>query len=215
MAQKLILPFTRSMMLCGYKNPRYQKHWGYPHYGIDISTIQGGAGTNPKIYASGEGVVVAAGRDEKLGGAVAVLYSDVIMPDGTTADLIGRYMHLRSVAVKLGERVKTGSLLGVEGKEGTGDYHLHLEFDTDTKYPVYSPQVAGSNFWKKGTDSTVNPSLLLHIGAGQSLAAPTYNPEWLNKEDLNIPALSPEPKSISLAELGELLKERGIDTITL
>ena len=38
---KLIMPFKRQMMLCGYKNAEYQKYWGYPHYGVDISTIQG------------------------------------------------------------------------------------------------------------------------------------------------------------------------------
>ena len=71
--QRLIMPFKRQMMLCGYKNAEYKKHWGYHHYGVDISTIQGGAGTDPNIYASGNGIVLAAGWDKKLGGAICVM----------------------------------------------------------------------------------------------------------------------------------------------
>ena len=85
-----------------------------------------------------------------------------------------------------------GAVIGEEGKEGTTDYHLHLEFDTDVTpgYATWSPQVAGTGgFWKKGVDSTVNPSHLLHMGPGQSLAEPTYNPAWLNPEDCSIPVI--------------------------
>ena len=191
--QRLIMPFKKQMMLCGYRNAEYQKHWGYPHYGVDISTIQGGAGTDHNVYASGNGVVLLAGWDEKLGGAICVMYSGAYNhKTGKTTDVVARYMHLASVAVKTGDAVKTGTVLGVEGKEGTGDYHLHLEFDIDVKYPQYSPQVAGSTFWKKGTDSTVNPSYLLHINDDRKVVTPTYNPAWLNKEDIAIPPVPVE-----------------------
>ena len=70
--QKLIMPFKRQMMLCGYKNAEYLKYWGYPHYGVDISTIQGQGDNDPTVYASGYGVVLSAGWDIKLGGAVCV-----------------------------------------------------------------------------------------------------------------------------------------------
>lgn len=53
--QYLVMPFTRCMMLCGYKNPEYTKYWGYPHYGVDISTIQGGASDDHRILASAKG----------------------------------------------------------------------------------------------------------------------------------------------------------------
>ena len=185
------MPFLRQMMLCGYKNAEYKKYWGYAHYGIDLSTIQGGAGSDPTVYASGNGTVLAAGRDAKLGYGVCVLYPDCYNhKTGKTQSLTARYMHLRSVSCKAGDRVTAGTRLGVEGKEGTGDYHLHLEFDTDItpKYAAFSPQVAGSTFWKKGTDSTVNPSFVLHVGEGQAVAKPTYNPAWLNQEDQAIPA---------------------------
>lgn len=192
--QKLLMPFKSQMMLCGYKNAEYKKHWGYPHYGVDISTIQGQGGEDPTVYASGNGIVLLAGWDEKLGGALCVFYPEAYNHEtGKYADLVARYMHLAFVAVKTGSAVRPGDVLGIEGKEGTADYHLHLEFDTDIKYPAYSPQVAGSSFWKKGTDSTVNPSYLLHIGADQEIVKPTYNPAWLNTEDFVIPVIEVEP----------------------
>lgn len=200
--QKLIMPFKKQMMLCGYKNARYFKHWGYAHYGIDVSSIQGGAGTDAHVYASGDGVVLAAGKDSRLGGAVAVLYYGALIRDtGETADLTARYMHLTSVSVKTGDKVKAGDVLGIEGREGTQDYHLHLEFDRDTapQYATWSPQVAGSDFWKKGVDSTVNPSFVLHVGPGQEIAKPTYNEAWLNPEDLelgNWTAAPPDEKAL-------------------
>ena len=70
--QKLRLPFKESTMLCGYKTQRYLNAWGYPHYGIDISTYQGKKVPDHTIYASGVGTVVAAGWDSKLGGALCI-----------------------------------------------------------------------------------------------------------------------------------------------
>lgn len=196
MSQRLILPFVRSMMLCGYKVAEYREHWGYPHYGIDISTIQGGAGKDPTVYASGTGRVLAAGKDAKLGYGLAVLYPGAVNHrTGKAADLTARYMHLREIYVKAGEEVAPGDKLALEGKKGTGDYHLHLELDADARaeYARWSPQVSsGLTFWVHGVDSTVNPSDYLHIGQGQSLADPTYNPAWLNPEDFTIPALPEE-----------------------
>jgi len=189
--QKLIMPFKRQMMLCGYKVEPYRKHHGFLHYGVDVSSIQGGAGTDAHIYASGHGTVLAAGRDSRLGGAVAVLYPDALNhATGDVRGLVARYMHLTSVSVKAGDAVAPGDELGVEGKEGTSDYHLHLEFDTDTNpaFATWSPQVKSGNFWKKGTDTTVNPSHVLHVGPEQVIVEPNYNPAWLNPEDFTIPA---------------------------
>lgn len=188
--QYLRMPFKRQMMLCGYKNEEYRKYWKYLHYGIDVSTIQGGAGTDPTIYASGDGTVIAAGKDNSLGGAIAILYKDCIDRDGNVKDIVARYMHLTTISVETGDKVVAGDVLGIEGKEGTGDYHLHLEFDIDTDYPLYSPQVSyGHTFWKKGTDSTVNPSLWMFTAPDQVIVKPTYNPAWLEPADLNIPAM--------------------------
>lgn len=196
--QKLILPFQKQMMLCGYKNPEYTKHWGYPHYGIDISAAQ--AVADKTLYASGEGIVIACGFDNSGGNVIVVLYKDCYNHStGKSCDLIARYMHLASIDVSANQKVTTGQILGVEGNTKTGDFHLHLEFDTDTAYSVYSPQVSGKddnltvaqgNILHKGTDTTVNPSHILHIGDGQVIVNPTYNPAWLNSEDFTIPMAS-------------------------
>ena len=218
--QKLRIPFRKAMMLCGYKNDKYKTYWGYAHYGIDISTKQGGAGEDDTVYASGAGKVVAAGWDSKLGGAVCVQYDDVYNhKTGETISVIARYMHLKSVSVKTGDMVTLDTPLGVEGKEGTGDYHLHLEFDADLKYPKWTPQVSsGLSFWVRGVDSTINPSYLLHQDDFHVLVEPTYNPEWLNSEDFTIPFVedyTPTSKTITLEDLRAILRDRGIDTITL
>ena len=190
--QKLTMPFTAQMMLSGYKNAKYLAHWGYAHYGVDISTIQGNAGSDHKIYASGTGKVVLAGLDNNVGNCVAVQYDDCYNhKTGKTCSLVARYMHLASIAAKVGQAVTAGTVLGVEGNTGTTDPHLHIEFDTDCQWPAYSPQVKGGTVIRKGTDSTVNPSYILHVGTGQKIVAPTYNPAWLNAEDYTIPALMP------------------------
>lgn len=200
MTQTLQLPFQAQMMLCGYKNEKYRAHWGYPHYGIDISSMQGGAGTDAQIYASGEGRVLAAGRDNTLGYGVAVLYENCKSRSGETRSLTARYLHMRTLLVRAGDRVHAGTPLGLEGKEGTKDYHLHLELDTDIResFAVWSPQVsAGHTFWKKGSDTTVNPSLWLWRAENQTLAEPTYNPAWLNPEDVSIPDAESEIERLS------------------
>lgn len=215
MTQRLILPFVRSMMLCGYKVEKYRAYWGYPHYGIDISTIQGGAGDDPTVYASGTGRVLAAGKDAKLGYGLAVLYPGAVNHrTGKAVDLVARYMHLREIYVKAGDEVAPGDKLALEGKEGTGDYHLHLELDTDTreKYARWSPQVSsGLTFWVKGVDSTVNPSDYLHTGPGQSLADPTYNPAWLNPGDFAIPPIPDSPEDTVPREEYEAMKAKYND----
>lgn len=213
--QRLVMPFKRQMMLCGYKNAQYLQHWKYPHYGVDISTIQGNAGKDHTIYASGDGTVVAVGQDQKLGWGIAILYRDALNHNtGESRDLIARYMHLPEAWVQTGETVRAGTPLGPEGKEGTTDYHLHLEFDTDTQWPAYSPQVAGGTFWKRGIDSTVNPSHLLHVGQDQEIVEPTYNPEWLNPEDFAIPKI-PGEINISVDDSRYLRLKEKYDALEL
>ncbi len=122
-------------------------------------------------------------------------------------DLVARYMHLERIAVQAGQKVARGDPLGVEGKSGMGgwDYHLHLEFDTDTSWPCHSPQVAGRSIIKRGTDSSVNPSDVLYVDADQVIVDPTYNPAWLNPEDFTIPVLS-KVDMVSREEYEALMK---------
>ena len=198
--QYLILPFKRQMMLCGYKNVEYLKSWGYNHFGIDISAYQADKTGNLTVYASGEGTVLAAGKDSALGYGLAILYPDCYNhKTGKTQSLTARYMHLAAISVKKGDKVKPGQPIAVEGKEGTvgvDNYHLHLEFDTDTTpaYATWSPQIKKGrvSFWRNGVDSTVNPSFVLYKGADQILVPPKFNQSWLNAEDKQFPAAPKE-----------------------
>lgn len=208
MTQRLRMPFKRQMMLCGYKNERYKSYWGYPHYGIDVSSVQGGAGDDDTVYSSGSGVVLAAGKDDVLGFGAAVLYKNCVGREGEVCDVLLRYMHMRELFVKAGDTLQKDGRIGREGKEGTLDYHLHLEVDTDVRreYACWTPQVAPCRtFWKKGTDSTLNPSLWLWQEKERETVSPTYNREWLNAEDLTIPVY--EEGSDALSEIALLAKK--------
>jgi murein DD-endopeptidase MepM/ murein hydrolase activator NlpD len=101
------------------------------HTGIDMAYHTPTCGG--PIYAAGDGVVLADGRpleaydDDAIG---------VII--GHSQRLQTWYWHLSKEVVKVGEKVKTGDLLGYEGQTGiaTG-CHLHFEvwFDDDPVNP--------------------------------------------------------------------------------
>lgn len=84
------------------------------HAGIDI-----GAGANMAVVSAGEGRVVRAGWYGGYGNCVDVSHS---------GGIVTRYGHLSSIAVKVGNKVKRGQLLGRVGSTGnsTGP-HLHFE----------------------------------------------------------------------------------------
>ncbi len=191
--QKLILPYKSCKVVAGYKRPAYRNYWGYNHYGCDYVGVG-----NLDIIASGNGTVLTAGYDNNVGNTVCILYPDAYNhKTGKTQSLIARYMHLKSISVKVGQKLKAGDKIGMEGATGRGNWssHLHIEFDTDTAWPNYSPQVAGANLIKKGVDSTVNPSHLFHRGAGQSIS--NYGtPNYTIAEDWTLPVLAADSGGI-------------------
>ncbi len=84
------------------------------HPGIDISAPRG-----KKVMASTDGLVVFAGRHRGYGKLVTL---------GHPFRISTRYGHLGRVAVKVGQKVKKGDILGYVGSTGraTGP-HLHYE----------------------------------------------------------------------------------------
>lgn len=222
MAQRLLLPFRRAMIICGYKTDAYLKAWGYPHYGIDISTYQGVNQADHYIRASGDGTVVKVGNDGSLGKGLCVVYLNCIARDGTVRSLTARYMHMQTVYVKAGQVVKAGDILADEGSVGTKEPHLHFELDTDIRnqYVHYSPQVSSANhsFWVKGYDSTVNPSLWLWQKAFEAVQQPYVftNRDWITAGvDDNLPTVPSEDQSARIAELeAEIAElEKIIETV--
>lgn len=84
------------------------------HSGLDLSGPHG-----TKVLSTGDGKVVAAGRDGAYGNAVDVQHGFGLMT---------RYAHLSQVLVKEGQAVKKGDVLGIQGSTGrsTGE-HVHYE----------------------------------------------------------------------------------------
>jgi len=162
-AQRLILPINECRVTAGYKNELYKKAWGFPHYGVDYHT---GAAT-PTIWGLGDGEVAAAGFDSLFGGTVVVVYPAVLVHwDGVVRDLVARCFHMKSIAVKAGQRVTKDTRLGIMGNTGhyKFDPHLHIEFDNDILRPCHVPGLAkDGNIIKRGMDTTIDPSGVLHV----------------------------------------------------
>lgn len=143
MQQKLILPLNRTLVTASMGNAAYRAKFGFPHYGTDMVSAVG----DTTIYASGTGTLIAAGWDKYAGNVVVIRYPGAGVPSGRHSggcDLpvlpsaeIGK--------IPAGENAITkDTILGRYGGSGMGSKsywspHLHVEADTDVRYPRYSP----------------------------------------------------------------------------
>lgn len=169
MAQKLILPINKCRITSGYKNANYKKEFGYTHYGVDMTDK---AKSDKTIWGSGNGEVTHTGWSDSGGNVVIVVYRNCELANGSVRDIVMRYYHLEKIYAKVGQKITKDTKLGLYGNTGASSgAHLHIEIDTDTKYPNYTPQI-GSNkgVLKAGTDSTLNPT--------QVLFAKASSPDW-------------------------------------
>ena len=159
MSQKLILPINKCRITAGYKNTNYLREFGYTHYGVDMTDKDRKDYT---VYASGKGTVYQCGWHASGGNVVVIIYRDCELPSGGTCDIVLRYYHLKTIKVVKGQKVTKDTVIGLYGNTGASSgAHLHLEVDTDVKYPIYTPQVSSRNnnhVLRKGTASTLlNP----------------------------------------------------------
>lgn len=92
----------------------YGPRWNRKHEGMDMA---GPTGT--PVYATGDGVVVFAGRQNGYGNLIKIQHAL-----GTET----RFAHLNKIHVKVGQRVSRGARIGDMGNTGrsTGP-HLHYE----------------------------------------------------------------------------------------
>lgn len=203
--QKLILPIRDFKPTAGYKNYKYRKYWGFGHYGIDCASPS----KNRALYGLGDGIVYAAGLDglrgkttgagSGCGYCLIIIYKDCYnRKTKSTMDVACTYMHMAALPkVKAGDKVTTKTLLGYYGNTGatTTGPHLHIQFDTDTKHPLYCTGLSSKGhalLHKGNVDSTVNPAELLNIGEGQSL---TYTrSEWYDYYDFKAIEAKSVPK---------------------
>lgn len=164
--QKLILPINKAKLTASWKTAAYSTRFGLTHYGIDLIS----SANDRILYASGTGTVVHAGTDSVVGKVVVVRYTAALNSiTGKALDVVFRYFHLDRIDVKAGQSVTKDTKLGVYGTTGllgTGA-HLHLEADTDTAMPLYSPTVWNSSLLRgrlyQANDKTMtNPLEWLH-----------------------------------------------------
>ncbi|MEM8963463.1 MAG: peptidoglycan DD-metalloendopeptidase family protein [Acidobacteriota bacterium] len=103
----------------GYRKDPFHKRRAF-HAGLDIVAAPG-----TPIMASGDAIVLRAGRIGALGNAVYLSHGDGI---------VTRYGHLQDVLVTPGQRVRRGDAIGTLGNTGrsTGP-HLHYEVRVDNK----------------------------------------------------------------------------------
>jgi murein DD-endopeptidase MepM/ murein hydrolase activator NlpD len=110
---------TRGLFTSGYGSRRDPVS-GRPafHQGLDISAAPGKA-----VHATADAVVVLAAPHGELGNAVVLSHG---------YGLSTRYGHMSRIAVRAGQRVRRGDVIGYVGNTGrsTG-YHLHYEVHKD------------------------------------------------------------------------------------
>jgi len=103
-------------------------HKGFSDYALDFDMDEG-----TPIYASRGGIVVDVKQDSNIGGpnesfASYGNYISIFHVDGTFA----KYLHLKQngSAVKIGQKVKQGSLIGYSGNTGwSSGPHLHFQIE--------------------------------------------------------------------------------------
>jgi murein DD-endopeptidase MepM/ murein hydrolase activator NlpD len=97
------------------------------HTGLDIAYYRPICGG--KIYAAGDGVVLADGRPKAEWGDTAI---GVII--GHSQRLQTWYWHMASEIVSVGQQVHAGDLIGYEGATGWANgCHLHFQVMFDDK----------------------------------------------------------------------------------
>ena len=88
------------------------------HRGLDLA-----APLNSKVVATANGTVIYAGNRGGYGNYVKIKHDNSITTE---------YAHLKNIAVKVGDSIKRGDVLGLQGNTGrsTGT-HLHYEIRVD------------------------------------------------------------------------------------
>lgn len=116
-----IMP-TTGWLSSQFTNSRFHPilHENRPHEGIDVT-----APTGTPIVAPASGVVVSAGNDKGFGLSVEIDHGNGIRT---------RFAHCSRVAVRTGQRVTRGQLIGAVGMTGLATApHLHYEIHVNGK----------------------------------------------------------------------------------
>jgi murein DD-endopeptidase MepM/ murein hydrolase activator NlpD len=146
-------PFSRPILPPG--NDRVEEHYRYgytqsglrePHHGVEFVNPVG-----TPVLAAAEGTVLYAGDDlTQVFGLYPGFYGNLVLLQhdltGYDSPVYTLYGHLSSIAVKTGEQVSRGDVIGAVGLTGSA-IGSHLHFEVRLGEPVY--------------DHTTNPELFL------------------------------------------------------
>lgn len=91
------------------------------HHGIDIASASSDGATGGNCIAVLEGVVHGFLQTEESNGGGIVVYTK------HSGDMYIAYMHLYEIKVSIGQQVKPGTVVGIEGTTG-GSTGVHLHF---------------------------------------------------------------------------------------
>ena len=188
---------------------------GYHHFGWDLFSYDNPVTSERgKIAACGTGRVLAVGLDKAVGNCVVVRYDAAQLSDGRAMPLIARYFHLARWLCYTGQTVAPGTLLGIEGNTGTAGTHLHIEFDKDVSWPMYSVQVAGSNFilnHGRAVDTTVDPALVFWKRPGDVVLPSRFGIGWNTPADTRLPVLPAADDAKPAPELDALKQQLRVE----
>lgn len=105
----------------------------YYHYGLDIGGSEGRvdvvAATDALVVSCGKEVLPEHAKDTPVQPRYDVVY--LLDPRGWYY----RYSHLKTIDVKLGQKLKVGDPIGLLGKEGGSGGWSHLHFDITSRQP--------------------------------------------------------------------------------
>ncbi len=192
--QYLALPMdscTVTVMYQDDSNPAYKHEWeAGGHFGLDM------VGTPNTPYASGNGTVVGVGGSEKSGVGywVAIRYDNVYAWNNENENIsiipsiIMRYYHLSARStLNVGDAVSFGTTIGTYGHTGVWydkmKSHLHLEVDTDTAHPLYTPTLTGNAGGlyagvRGSGDTTFDPCTIFFVKNGTKKQVLSYSQSY-------------------------------------
>ena len=176
-SQLLFYPMKQCTISAGFKAKKYKDHYGYNHYGVDFDSL---GDTDFDVLAGATGEVLGVEMNNgSAGGIVVIKYVNIYVPSKKkTMDLIARYAHMITLYVKKGDRVAAYTPIGKVSGNHKWYNHIHMEVDTDTKYPFYtvtnrrqfsipSPPLSGQmmslNILKKSLRKSCRRAALLRI----------------------------------------------------
>ena len=203
--QKLINPINKACLTASIDTKAYTARFGFRHYGTDmVSTERDKDGkVVDSVWGLGNGTVLATGYDTACGWVLAILYPEAYNHRTSKVEsIVVRHFHLKTIYVRVNQKVTKDTKIGKYGHTGkyagTGP-HLHLEADTDTAHPLYTPTVKASDFLRgtlqkafpydspQNTVRNIMDYLHYKTSAKDYQSYTTANNEYIRPEDKNIP----------------------------